>query len=155
MTSESDNQSPEEGSRQQESELKKERKIKIIRILTVIVYLTAVSSTSVMLSSYYMFVWKPHAGNMTLTPNTDGMAMALLGDKYHGSQYTGKPYKNLGKTSTPFLAATKTDRLSTTGQTEPYSVYKTIMSTKNEQSTTVDWQTISDTTESSTATDQS
>lgn len=56
---------------------KKEKKIKIIRILTVIAYLVSVSTVATMLSAYYVFIWNPHAGNSTQTPNAERLVMAL------------------------------------------------------------------------------
>ncbi|XP_025198409.1 uncharacterized protein LOC112596817 [Melanaphis sacchari] len=56
---------------------KKERKIKIIRILTVIAYLVSVSTVATMLSAYYIFVWNPQTGNNTQTPNPERLVIAL------------------------------------------------------------------------------
>uniref|UniRef100_A0A2S2R578 Uncharacterized protein n=1 Tax=Sipha flava TaxID=143950 RepID=A0A2S2R578_9HEMI len=55
----------------------KEKKIKFIRILTVIAYLVSVSTVATMLSAYYIFIWNPHTGNFTQTPNAERIVMAL------------------------------------------------------------------------------
>ncbi|VVC38851.1 TRP-interacting helix, InaF motif [Cinara cedri] len=63
---------------------KKEKKIKMIRMLTVVAYLVSVSTVAASLSAYYVFIWNPYAGNTTQTPNTEGMVMALhrVGGEY-------------------------------------------------------------------------
>ncbi|XP_050529556.1 uncharacterized protein LOC126899066 isoform X1 [Daktulosphaira vitifoliae] len=82
MTSEIDN--TDDLIQQKILSAKKERKIKIIRIITVIAYLIAVSTASVMLSAYYMFLWKPQVRNLTLPSDTEeGIMMAQHSDVNH------------------------------------------------------------------------
>jgi len=65
--------------------------------MTVIAYLVSVSTVAAMLSAYYVFVWNPHAGNYTQTPNAERLVMALqrAGGKYvfansADHEYTGE-----------------------------------------------------------------
>lgn len=37
----------------------------------------SVSTVATMLSAYYVFIWNPHAGNSTQTPNAERLVMAL------------------------------------------------------------------------------
>ncbi|XP_050529561.1 uncharacterized protein LOC126899066 isoform X2 [Daktulosphaira vitifoliae] len=140
MTSEIDN--TDDLIQQKILSAKKERKIKIIRIITVIAYLIAVSTASVMLSAYYMFLWKPQVRNLTLPSDTEeGIMMAQHSDVNH---YTGiintfSQVKNIN--DVPEIIVSPSTDLSSS---HTYQIISSI----NELTSTSHWESATDITES-------